>query len=153
MLIHNYVDLRIFKRTYILYNVVICWQLDVIRCEPEYIFYHVKQGCGIGFVKSQRFLGESEPESVFVFHFRWSRSLFLNFWWSRSRWFSNTRSRSLFFTRDSAVWCADRMATDKMSNRQNVEQTKCRTDKMSTDKMPNRQNVDRQNVERKNVDI
>ena len=41
----------------------------------------------------------------------------------------------------------DKMSTDKMStvimsNRQNVEQTKCRTDKMSTDKMPNRQNVD-----------
>ena len=35
------------------------------------------------------------------------------------------------------------MSTDKMSNRQNVEQTKCRTDKMSTDKMPNRQNVDK----------
>ena len=35
----------------------------------------------------------------------------------------------------------------KMPNRQNVdrqnaEQTKCRTDKMLTDKMPNRQNVD-----------
>ena len=30
-----------------------------------------------------------------------------------------------------------------MSNRPNVEQTKCRTDKMSTDKMPNRQNVDK----------
>ena len=36
----------------------------------------------------------------------------------------------------------DKMSTDIMSNRQNVEQTKCRTDKMSTDKMPNRQNVD-----------
>jgi len=41
----------------------------------------------------------------------------------------------------------DKMSTDIMSNRQNVEQTKCRTDKMSTDKMSNRQNVDRQNVE------
>ena len=38
--------------------------------------------------------------------------------------------------------CADRMSTDKMSNRQNVEQTKCRTDNMS-----NRQNVDRRNAE------
>ena len=27
-------------------------------------------------------------------------------------------------------------------DRHNVEQTKCRKDKMSTDKMPNRQNVD-----------
>ena len=29
----------------------------------------------------------------------------------------------------------DKMSTDIMSNRQNVEQTKCQTDKMSTDKM------------------
>ena len=36
----------------------------------------------------------------------------------------------------------DKMSTDKMSNRQNAEKTKCRTDKMLSDKMPNRQNVD-----------
>ena len=40
------------------------------------------------------------------------------------------------------IMSTDKMSTDIMSNRQNVEQTKCRTDKMSTDKMPNRQNVD-----------
>ena len=34
----------------------------------------------------------------------------------------------------------DKMLTDIMSNRQNVEQTKFRTYKMSTDKMTNRQN-------------
>ena len=32
----------------------------------------------------------------------------------------------------------DKMSTDILSNRHNVEQTKCRTDKMSTDKMSNR---------------
>ena len=36
----------------------------------------------------------------------------------------------------------DKLLTDTMSKRQNVEQTKCRTDKMSTDEMPNRQYVD-----------
>ena len=36
----------------------------------------------------------------------------------------------------------NKMSTDIMSNRQNVERTKCRTDKMSTDKMSNRQNVE-----------
>ena len=40
------------------------------------------------------------------------------------------------------------MSTDIMSNRHNGEQTKCRTDKMLTDKMPNRQNVDKKNHQR-----
>ena len=35
----------------------------------------------------------------------------------------------------------DKMSTDIMSNRQNVEQTKCQTDKM-----PNRQNVNRKKI-------
>ena len=58
----------------------------------------------------------------------------------------------------------DIMSTDKMSNRQNIKQAKCRTDKMSeqtkcwnrqnveqtkirTEKMPTRQFINRENVD------
>ena len=54
-----------------------------------------------------------------------------------------TKSQQPDFLDQHFYGCADRMSTDKISNRQNVEQTKCRTDKMS-----NRQNVERQNAEK-----